>query len=202
MNTDKILVWDLPTRVFHWLLATSFVGAFLTAESEHFRDVHVVLGYTVAGLIGFRLLWGMIGTRYANFRSFVFGPRAVLVYLTSLFTRAPRHYVGHNPVGSWAIWALLGLALLSAGSGYAVYADLGGEWLEEVHEGLANTMLAVVVVHIAGVVFSSLLHRENLVSAMITGYKHGIPAEAVHRPHWIAGILLAASVGAYWAGVF
>ncbi|KPK50479.1 MAG: cytochrome B [Acidithiobacillales bacterium SM23_46] len=202
MNTDKILVWDLPTRVFHWLLATSFVGAFVTAESEHFRDVHVVLGYTVAGLIGFRLLWGMIGTRYANFRSFVFGPRAVLEYLISLFTRTPELYVGHNPVGSWAIWTLLALGLLSAGSGYAVYSDLGGEWLEEVHEALSNTMLAVVAVHIAGVLLSSLLHRENLVSAMITGYKHGVQAEAVHRTHWIAGILLAASVGAYWAGVF
>ncbi len=202
MSTDKILVWDLPTRVFHWLLAASFAGAFLTAESERFRDVHVVLGYSVAGLIGFRLLWGLIGTRYARFRSFAFGPRAVLAYLRSLLTRSPQHYLGHNPAGSWAIWLLLGLGLLAAASGYVTYAELGGEWLEEAHEAVANTLLAVVVAHVAGVLLSSLLHGENLVSAMLTGYKRGAVAAAIHRPHWIAGMLLAAGVVAYWAGVF
>lgn len=200
MSANKILVWDLPTRVFHWLLAASFAGAFLTAESERLRDIHVVLGYTVAGLIGFRLLWGLIGTRYARFRSFAFGPRAALTYLRSLLTRLPQHYLGHNPAGSWAIWLLLGLGLLAAASGYATYAELGGEWLEEAHEAVASAMLAVVVAHIAGVLLSSLLQGENLVSAMVTGYKRGTPAEAIHRPHWIAGMLLAGGVAAYWAG--
>ena len=71
---QRILVWDIPTRVFHWLLALSFAGAYLTAESERYRDIHVVLGYTLLGLIGFRLLWGFFGTRYAQFRSFLFSP--------------------------------------------------------------------------------------------------------------------------------
>ena len=107
MERTRILVWDLPLRVFHWLLALSFAGAFLTAEAERFRDVHVVLGYTFLGLLAFRLVWGVAGSRYARFRSFLYGPRAVITYLQSLVARRPIHYVGHNPAGSWAIYAIL-----------------------------------------------------------------------------------------------
>ena len=95
----KILVWDLPTRLFHWLLAASFAGAFLTAESERYRDVHVLLGYTVLALLAFRLLWAFAGTRYARLSSFAFGPTAVMEYLKSLLRRRPIHYTGHNPAG-------------------------------------------------------------------------------------------------------
>src|SRR5512134_275572 len=136
----KILVWDFPTRAFHWLLALSFAGAFLTAESERYRDVHVTLGYTMLGLVAFRLVWGLVGTRYARFWSFAFGPRSVLTYLKSLFTRAPQHYLGHNPAGSWAIYALLALTVLGGASGYATYEDIGGHWMGEVHEAFANLL--------------------------------------------------------------
>jgi cytochrome b len=194
------LVWDFPTRAFHWLLALSFTGAFVTADSERWRDLHVTLGYTVAGLIAFRLLWGIVGTRYARFSSFSFGPRAVLGYVKSLFTRQPRHYVGHNPAGSWAICLLLALGLLAAGSGYATYAELGGEdAFEDLHEGLANAMLALVFVHIAGVAVSSLLHRENLARAMVSGRKKAAAGEGIRRAHWIVGAVLIASVGAFWS---
>ena len=175
MDKPKVLVWDVPTRAFHWLLALSFVGAFLTAESERYRDLHVMLGYTVVGLVAFRLLWGLIGTRYARFGSFVYGPRRVLTYLKTLFTRSPQHYLGHNPAGSWAIYALLGSSLLAGASGYATYNDIGGHWMEDLHEGLANALLGVVFIHIAGVLVSSVLHRENLVRAMLTGYKSAKP---------------------------
>lgn len=171
MDKPKVFVWDLPTRAFHWLLAASFAGAFLTAESERYRDVHVALGYTMLGLIAFRLVWGLIGTRYARFWSFAYGPRSVLTYVKSLLAGSPQHYLGHNPAGSWAIYALLALGTLAGASGYATYNDLGGHWMEELHEGIANTLLAVVVVHLAGVFVSSLLHRENLVRSMWTGYK-------------------------------
>ena len=110
--SEHILVWDAPTRVFHWLLAASFAGAFLTADSERWRDIHVLLGYTFAGLIGFRLVWGLIGTRYARFRSFLFRPRELFEYLRSLLTRSPRHYLGHNPAGSIAVLLLLGAGVL------------------------------------------------------------------------------------------
>ena len=119
MNKSRILVWDAPTRVFHWALALSFVGAFVTADSERLRDVHVVLGYTVFGLIAFRLIWGVVGTRYARFTSFAFGPRAVVAYLKSLLTLRPQHFLGHNPAGSIAIYALLALGLLTGLTGYA-----------------------------------------------------------------------------------
>ena len=194
----KILVWDLPTRLFHWLLAASFLGAFLTAESEYWRDIHVALGYTVVGLIAFRLLWGLVGTRYARFSSFAFGPAKVMAYARSLLSGAPQHYVGHNPAGSWVIYGLLVLGLLAGASGYATYNEIGGEWLEELHEGVANTMLALVGVHVAGVLVSSLLHRENLVRAMIDGYKRGEPGEGIRRLGWVAGIALIAGVVMLW----
>ena len=197
--TTRILVWDVPTRVFHWLLAGSFAGAFLTAESEMFRDVHVLLGYTMLGLIGFRLVWGLVGTRYARFSSFLFGPSKVVAYLKSLLTGSPQHYVGHNPAGSWAIYGLLLLGLLSGATGYAVYNQTGGEWLEELHEAAANTMLALVVVHVAGVLVSSLLHRENLVRAMIYGYKKGEAGQGVRRAHWLIGISLLTGAVALWS---
>lgn len=199
--TTRVLVWDVPTRVFHWLLAVAFAGAFLTAESEAWRDVHVLLGYTVLGLIGFRILWGFVGTRYARFRSFAFSPSQTLTYLKSLLGRSPRHYLGHNPAGSWVIYGLLALGLASGISGYAVYNEIGGEWLEELHEAAANSMLALVGVHIAGVLVSSLLHRENLVRAMISGYKAGEPGQGLHRAHWLVGAGLLAGAVAFWTGV-
>lgn len=197
--TTRILVWDVPTRVFHWLLAASFAGAFLTAESERFRDIHVLLGYTMLGLIGFRLVWGLVGTRYARFSSFLFGPSKVVAYLKSLLTGSPQHYVGHNPAGSWAIYGLLLLGLLSGATGYAVYNQTGGEWLEELHEAAANTMLALVVVHVAGVLVSSLLHRENLVRAMINGYKTGEAGQGLRRAHWLIGAGLLTGAVALWS---
>jgi len=181
MNRDKILVWDLPTRLFHWLLAGTFAGAWLTADSERWIDVHVTLGYTFAGLIAFRLLWGLVGTRYARFSSFVRGPGAVLSYLKSLLTFRPQHHVGHNPAGGWAVLALLGLGIVTALAGFLTYSDYGGHWLEELHEGAASAMLALVFVHIGAVLISSLLHKENLVRAMLTGHKKPVDAHPDRR---------------------
>jgi cytochrome b len=198
METSKIVVWDLPTRAVHWLLAVSFAGAFLTAESERYRDVHVTLGYTVLGLVAFRLLWGLIGTRYARFRSFAFSPRSVLTYVKSLFTRTPQHYLGHNPAGSWAVLALLALSILAGASGYATYNDVGGHWMEDAHEALASTLLGVVIVHVAAVIVSSLLHRENLVHSMLTGYKSGGSGDGIRYRHRLIGAALVGAVAAFW----
>jgi cytochrome b len=201
MTKSRILVWDAPIRVIHWTLALSFTGAFVTAESERFRDVHVVLGYTVLGLIAFRVLWGVLGTRYARFSSFAFGPGEVVAYLRSLLTPRPQHFVGHNPAGSFAIYALLALGLLTGLTGHANYNEIGGKWVEDLHEGLANAMLAVVFVHVAGVIVSSLLHRENLARAMVTGYKTGDQARAIRSARWLVAALLVAGVAALWTGV-
>ena len=201
MKISRILVWDLPLRVFHWLLAISFVAAFLTAESERVRDVHVVLGYTVLGLLAFRLLWGFLGTRHARWSSFAYGPGAVLDYVRSLLSHRQDHYVGHNPAGSWVIYFMVVLGLVAGISGYAVYSDLGGKWTESLHEGAANAMLALVLVHVAGVVVSSLMHRENLVAAMLTGRKFGSPQDAIGGTRWVTALALAAGVALLWSGV-
>ena len=198
MSKQSILVWDLPVRIFHWLLAACFVGAFATGDSERWRDIHIMLGYTMLILIAFRVLWGFVGSRYARFGTFAFGPGRVAQYLRSLLGTKPEHHVGHNPAGSWAIYLLLGLALTAGITGYATLNELGGEWLEELHEGAANAMLAVVLVHIAGVIASSLRHHENLVRGMITGRKIGAVAEGIRKPHRIVAVLLLAGVIGFW----
>lgn len=202
MKTERILVWDLPTRLFHWLLAASFAGAWLTADSERWIVAHLTLGYTFAALIAFRLVWGFVGSRYARFASFVRGPGAVQRYLLSILAFRPEHHVGHNPAGGWAVLALLGLGALTALTGYATYNDAGGDWLEELHEAAAGAMLALVFVHVGAVLLSSLIHRENLVRAMLNGHKRGAPAQAIRRKRWIAaGALLALVAGVWTAAV-
>lgn len=201
MNTlqrSSILVWDAPVRVFHWLLVLCFAGAFVTAESERWRLVHVTLGYTAAGLVAFRLLWGLLGTRHARFADFVRGPRAVAAYLRGLVRGDGMHPVGHNPAGGWAIVGLLALTMGVTASGFATYNDLGGDRLEDMHEALANAMLALVAVHVAGVVVGSRLHRENLVRSMISGRKQGLPADGIGSA-WrsLAALMLAAVLG-FW----
>lgn len=193
------LVWDLPVRIFHWLMVLSFTGAYLTAETERWRLVHVTLGYTMVGLVGFRIVWGLVGSRYARFSSFVRGPAAVARYLRSLVAGRPEHHLGHNPAGALAIVALLGLTVAIGVSGWSVYNDIGGEWSEELHELAANAMLAVIGLHIAGVLLSSLLHRENLAASMITGRKAGRPEDGV-RSAWrtVAVLMLIAVLGFWW----
>jgi cytochrome b len=194
-----VLVWDAPVRVFHWLMVLSFAGAYLTAESERWRLLHVTLGYTMVGLVGFRIVWGLIGSRHARFSSFVRGPAGVVRYVRKLFKGQPEHHVGHNPAGALAIIALLGLTLAIGASGWAVYNDVGAEWIEDLHEGAANFMLAVVGVHVAGVLISSWLHRENLVGSMVSGRKPGRPEDGV-RNAWrsLAALMLVAVLAFWW----
>ena len=196
---QKILVWDLPVRLGHWLMVGGFALTWLTGDSETFRLVHVIAGATVLAVATFRLPWGFIGSRYARFVDFVHGPATVKDYALSLLRLQPNHHVGHNPAGGWAIVALLGLALLTGISGWATYNELAGHWLEELHEGLASAMLTVVIVHVAGVVSGSLVHGENLVRAMLTGRKEGSPEEAIPSARPFASVaLLAWIIAAGW----
>ena len=202
----KILVWDLPVRVFHWLLVLSFAGAWLTAESERWRQVHVTLGYTMAGLVAFRVLWGVVGSRYARFSSFVRSPSATLRYFKSLFGTQPERHLGHNPAGAVAIVGLLLLILITAGSGWAALNEVAGPWLGDAHEIAANALLALVVVHLLGVAFGCFLHRENLVHSMLTGRKHAnkvvtgsAEARGIARSWSILGVAVLAAVLSFWA---
>lgn len=198
--SERIKVWDLPVRVFHWGLALAFTGAYLLAESDENLQWHVLLGFTATGLIVFRLVWGFIGTRYARFGSFLYGPRAALRYLRGLLRREGGEFVGHNPAGSWAVYAILLLGLATGVTGYMTYAGVGGgESLEDLHELFANAWLLVVVAHVAGVVVSSLAHRQNLARAMVTGYKEGAAGSGASSMAPVAGAAVAAGVLAFWS---
>ena len=197
---QKILVWDWPVRLGHWLMVGGFILAWLTSESETVRLLHVISGATVLAVATFRLPWGFIGSRYVRFVDFVRGPRAVKDYAAGLLKLEPAHHVGHNPAGGWAIVLLLGLGILTGLSGWANYNDIGGGFLEELHEGLAVTMLTVVFIHVAGVLSGSLMHGENLVRAMLNGRKQGMPGEAIRSARPLAGALLLVwvAVAGWW----
>lgn len=197
-------VWDFPTRVFHWLLVLFFALAWLTSEDE-LLGVHVMFGYLIAGLLVFRLVWGLIGGRYSRFSDFFYGRREVLDFLRSLLSFSPRRYIGHNPAGAWVIFAMLGLLVLILLSGLTAWGgqeqhgplagavSVGvGHWFKEVHEVLASLMLGLVAIHVGGVLVESLLHRENLVRSMIHGNKAGehVPV----RNHRLIGILMLVAV--------
>lgn len=192
------LVWDLPVRVFHWSLVICFAGAWLTAESEYWKLWHVSFGYSMALLVGFRLIWGVVGTRYARFAQFVKGPAAVKDYLMSYVRGKPMHFVGHNPAGALAILAILLTVIATVASGYASYEEIGGDWLEEIHEGGANLLMAIVLVHVAAVLLTSYIHKENLVRAMLTGKKWLAAGEAIQSGWWAVALLLLAALASIW----
>lgn len=197
-NSNRALVWDAAVRVFHWLMVLCFAGAWLTADSERWRLLHVTLGYTMAGLVGFRIVWGLIGTRHARFNNFVRSPATVRRYLGSLLRGSPERHVGHNPAGALAIVAMLALTIVASATGWAAYNEIGGEWLAELHEAASNVMLAAVGIHLAGVVVSSWLHRENLVGAMLHGRKPVPTRHGIERSRWSVAVLLIALVGSFW----
>ena len=196
--TNKILVWDAPTRLFHWLMVFSFAGAYITSEGERWRLVHVTLGYTMGGLLAFRMVWGLMGTRYARFSNFVRGPQAVMAYLRSLHDRSPQHFIGHNPAGAVAIVLLIVTGTVIVASGWATYNEVGGEWLSELHELAGNAMLLIVGVHIAGVAIATYLHRENLARSMVTGIKIGTSSQGVRAARWTVAFVMALCVLVFW----
>jgi cytochrome b len=193
---DQIRVWDLPTRIGHWLMAGAFLVAWLTGESEEWRLVHVVAGATMVAVALYRVAWGFVGSRYARFGQFVKHPAAALAYLKSLPGSAPEHHTGHNPAGGWAIVALLTVTLTAGAAGWFAYQELGGDWLAEFHEGAANVLMGLVLVHLAGVAVGSLVHHENLPRTMVTGVKRGAAAEAIADTRPLAAIVLLVWVAA------
>lgn len=166
-----VKVWDIAVRLFHWSLVTVFAAAFVSGDE--WDRFHETAGYVALGLVGFRLLWGLIGTRHARFTSFVKGPAEVLAYLRDMLTGREKRHLGHNPAGAAMILALLSGVLALGLTGYMMTLDAfwGAHWVEEVHEAVAYGMLVLVALHVGGVVFASLRHGENLVRAMITGRK-------------------------------
>ncbi len=187
-ESSTVKAWDPLVRVFHWSLVFFFLLAFITEDD--WLNLHVQAGYAVSLLIGFRLFWGLVGTRNARFWNFVKSPAVMLKHLKCMLSFDAPHYLGHNPLaGAMVISLLLSITLVSL-TGMVIIATEGqgplagtifsswrGEWMEEVHEFFANFTLLMVFAHVSGVLFSSLLEGENLVKAMVTGRKK-------NRPHW------------------
>ena len=202
-QAESVTVWDPVVRVFHWALVVAVGAAFLS--QDEWLGLHVVAGYSILGLVLLRIVWGLVGTRHARFGDFFFGPATVIDYLKKLaLFRAPR-YLGHGPAGGTMVLALLISLLATALTGLAVYggqeyagpmwtvmARLDDAWAgvaEGAHEFFAGITLLLASLHIAGVLFSSLAHRENLILAMITGRKRREEAthQGVAKPEHPAG---------------
>lgn len=170
-SAATVQVWDPFVRIFHWSLVALFVLAFVTGDEV--ERVHVVVGCMIAALVGIRIVWGLVGSRHARFRSFVRSPAETFDYMWKVVRgRAPR-YIGHNPAGGLMTIVLLGMIVAIAVSGFMMTTDAfwGAKWVEALHEGLVYATLGLIALHVAGVVATSLELRENLVKAMITGRK-------------------------------
>ena len=181
-SQELVKVWDLPLRIFHWLLVAGFFVAYLT--EDELLTVHVWAGYLVFGLLLFRLVWGFIGNNYARFSNFLCSPVKSVVYVKDVVALKAKRYLGHNPAGAAMIILLLVSLLITSITGFAVYgadqsagplAKIVGsnyeELWEEVPEFFANLTLLLVFLHIVGVIVESFIHRENLAKAMWNGYK-------------------------------
>jgi cytochrome b len=168
-------VWDAFVRASHWLLVGAFGVAYWTHDSIWERDIHAEAGYVAGTLLIARLFWGFGSQGYARFSSFPFQPLQGLTYIRQLLLGHAARYIGHNPAGSLVIYLMIVDGLLSIGSGWWVYND---GWvpafslpLAELHHFFSWAWVWLVLMHISGVLFESFAHKENLVWAMITGYK-------------------------------
>lgn len=184
VDDNRIKVWDPVVRIGHWTLVIAFFTAYFTEDD--FLTAHVWAGYVIGAVVCVRLIWGFIGSENARFKNFLRSPSATITYLSDLVRKRSKRYVGHNPAGAAMILTLLIFLAGTVFSGVVLYGMEEGagplaSWLtasadreelwEEIHEIFANLTLLLVGLHIAGMLFSSRVHRENLVKAMFTGRK-------------------------------
>jgi len=182
---NQIRVWDPLVRSFHWILVGAFAIAYLTEDD--FLSLHVWSGYTIGIALAIRVIWGLVGTRHARFTDFVTSPKTAIRYVKDTLALRAKRYLGHNPAGGLMIVAMMFALIITLLSGIALYGvaeqagplaatmgnagELWEDLLEGAHEFFANFTLFLVVVHVAGVVVESLVHKENLVTSMIDGFK-------------------------------
>ncbi|MBK1624395.1 cytochrome b/b6 domain-containing protein [Afifella marina] len=171
MDAPTIKVWDPLVRLFHWSLVASFTIAWLTGDDV--MSVHEWAGYAAGALVAFRVLWGLVGPKYARFGQFVRSPGNITRYLKAAVRGDEPRYIGHNPLGAWMVLALILAMAATAVTGWMMTLDAywGVDWVEETHEAVANIMLVMVLAHVVGVLLGSYRHKENLVKAMIGGSK-------------------------------
>jgi cytochrome b len=212
-----VRIWDLPTRLFHWLLAVTLVGSYLTHElGFKWMEWHIALGYTALFLVIFRLFWGLAGPRHARFTSFVAGPGQVWRYARAWWAGKPPRYAGHNPLGGWAVLTMLALTLLQAFSGLFNSDEIlySGPWhyaapsaftdrMEALHELNFNLLAGLVLLHLAAVATYWVRWRTNLARAMWTGRKHAgevDAGQAIESSKLLLALILVIVAGAIvWA---
>ena len=202
-----VRVYDLPTRVFHWLFAGLFLTAFSianTVDDESLRfPLHMLAGLGMVFVVLLRLLWAGVGTRHARLSDLALDPRQLLAYLKGALSGGARRWAGHNPASSWAALAMVLLALGLGTTG--ILMALGNESLKDLHELLANTFLAVVLLHLAGLATHALRYRDRLPAAMVSGAKRDLPAgeaRVAARPVAALAFLAATALfaGLLWRG--
>ncbi len=216
-DTDRpaaALVWDLPLRLFHWLLVVALAGSWITHElGVNYMDWHMRLGYLVIGLIVFRLLWGFVGPRHARFGQFLRGPGAVVAYARDWLAGRARVSAGHNPLGGWSVLAMLAVVSVQAVTGLFNTDDVltSGPWHGAVSDDLADTaswlhavnfnlLLALTGLHVASILAYWLRLRIDLATAMFTGRKRGVdPAAGIAGHRLLLALVLAAlAAGTVW----
>ncbi|MFK7954723.1 MAG: cytochrome b/b6 domain-containing protein [Lysobacterales bacterium] len=184
MADNKKLIWDIPTRLFHWAIVITLGYSWYSMEIANDLEQHFLSGYVALGLIVFRIVWGLVGTRYARFSSFLIRPSEIVAYAKTLASKESRQYAGHNPLGSLSVLALLLFILVQAGTGmfaddeYYFFAPLNqfvspatAGSITEFHGLSAKIILGLSILHILAIVFYRLIKKEKLVLAMITGKK-------------------------------
>jgi cytochrome b len=203
MKTKSFLIWDLPTRIFHWLLTAGFIAAslisFLADGESNVFPYHAIIGLVLALMVVLRVIWGIIGTKYARFSSFLFGPRSVMDYLKGAVLGGGTRHIGHNPGSSWAIFAMLALVLGISGTG--ILLSLGNEAFKEAHELMSYAMIAVVVAHVLGVIIHSVRHRENVTLSMVNGKKNCEPSFGIASARPIAAAVFLCLLGLWTLGL-
>ncbi|WP_289029767.1 cytochrome b/b6 domain-containing protein [uncultured Paraglaciecola sp.] len=211
---QKFLVWDLPVRLFHWLLVICIFAQWFTVEIlEDATDIHFYIGYFTLGLIIFRLIWGIVGTTYARFSNFMAGPKSMLAYLKSLTTKEHTPTVGHNSVGGWMLPAVLLLVGLQATSGLFITDDIINEgpyyasasdaikgYMMWLHHNIFNALLALIVVHLLAIFYYRFILKHDLISPMFSGKKEVKSIEAIPSSRLLLAAVMAMLVATfvYW----
>lgn len=199
----KNLVWDLPIRLFHWLFAAGFILAaaiaLLLDDDSPLFPYHAIIGLAITLMVCMRIVWGVVGSRYARFSSFAYGLVAVAQYLKGVMFGGARKYIGHNPGSAYAIFAMFALMIGLAVTG--IMMGQGNESVKEAHEVLAYTMAGVVVAHVLGVILHTIRHRENIVASMIHGRKDIHSAEGIRSSHPAAAAVFLILSGIWLFGL-
>ncbi len=209
----RITVWDLPVRLFHWLLAVLIAAAWVTQEYVS-MDWHMRVGWAILTLVLFRVAWGFVGSDTARFARFLRHPAEAVRHLAHLPRREPDREVGHNAAGGWMVLAMLVLIAVQCGSGLFANDDGDAEgplmhlvdkdrsnWLSHIHSVNFKLIEVAVLLHILAVVAYAVLKRQNLVRPMLTGRKTmpgDIPAPRLVHPAWALVVLAAAAAAASW----